>query len=104
MIYGKYKYLSHKFNSLDERHAELFITVSIREFSEICLSRKPYTSLLIRASNPSVLFSTNMLLAIQYIYIITQKSSEYIFIMYNVTQIFIWHISFHKGAIEALFD
>ena len=23
MIYGKYKYFSHKFNNLEERHAEL---------------------------------------------------------------------------------
>ena len=68
MIYGKYKYFSHKFNNLEERHAELFMIVSIREFSEICsLSLKPYTSLRIRASNPSVLFSTNMLLALQYL-------------------------------------
>ena len=34
MIYGKYKYFSHKFNNLEERHAELFMVVSIREFSE----------------------------------------------------------------------
>ena len=68
MIYGKYKYFSHKFNNLEECHAELFITVSIREFSEIySLSQKPYTSLCVRASNPSVLFSTNMLLALQYL-------------------------------------
>ena len=31
MIYGKYKYFSHKFNNLEERHAELFMIVSIRE-------------------------------------------------------------------------
>ena len=44
MIYGKYKYFSHKFNNLEERHAELFMIVSIREFSDICsLSLKPYT-------------------------------------------------------------
>ena len=68
MIYGKYKYFSHKVNNLEERHAELFMIVSIREFAEICsLSLKPYASLRIRASNPSVLFSTNMLLALQYL-------------------------------------
>ena len=50
MIYGKYKYFSHKFNNLEERDAELFMRVSIGEFTEICsLSLKPYTSLRIRA-------------------------------------------------------
>ena len=26
MIYGKYKYFSHKFSNLEERHAQLFMT------------------------------------------------------------------------------
>ena len=62
MVYGHYRYSSHNCSSFEERHAELFITVSIRELSEICsISRKIYTSFRKFASKPSVLFSTNML-------------------------------------------
>ena len=68
MIYGKYKYFSQNFNNFEVRHAELFTTVSIRVFSGIFnLSWKPYTSFRTRASNASVLFSTDILLALQYL-------------------------------------
>ena len=71
---------SHNCNNFEERHAELFITVSIRGLSEIfSLSRKPQTIFRTRASKPSVLFSTNMYPGTA-IFIITHKSSEYVII------------------------